>query len=547
MRSSKPPVVPKYPSLFTKRASFREEVLNLHRRIYQKNLQRIRETTIDDPSLKQYEAQYNRYVRGYQRRAPWKYLQRDIKRARLIYLGDYHTLRRSQKTFLDLCQMLAPQTHAILGLEFILKRDQKHVDDYLQHKINESTFLTRIDYDPQNGRGLWENFRPIFIFAQQRGWNIVGLDTTPRGEDKINRRDKNAAKIIVEMLKKHPTSKMLVLFGELHISPNHLPKAVRQQMNQQHLEDISPVLIAHQNCERIYADLVRNSTEHQTTLVTIDAYRYCIINTHPILCQQSFLNTISDEEDGYTTENPRQIFKDCIEEVANFFNIGIDTNAIDVQIETFEDLTFINNLYHSKKFTSKDIKLIKRQILHSQSYFIPTANIVYLGNIAINHISEEATHLLRYVCSKANEPHGLVDAFYFRCLEEALGFIGSKIINPKRRSLPISYFSRKAASPTATFYDKQLAKYLKRHAHLENNNKVSNMADVYNCSADMFNAITHILGYQLGDALFSCLYANKISKNKIRDLFFLTYEDRQSAFTQYLYLTYRCRMHREKP
>ena len=99
------------------------------------------------------------------------------------------------------------------------------------------------------------------------------------------------------------------------------------------------------------------------------------------------------------------------------------------------DLSFLSVLSKQKLFNEKDIKKIRRQIISSESYYMPLAKIAYFGNTSVYHISEEATHFLRHVCAGDlfQDPQLLVDAFYDRCIEEAIGFLGSKIINHKRK------------------------------------------------------------------------------------------------------------------
>ena len=69
----------------------------------------------------------------------------------------------------------------------------------------------------------------------------------------------------------------------------------------------------------------------------------------------------------------------------------------------------------------------------------------------MNHASEEATHFLRHVVSGCQEPLNLVDAFYARALEEAVGFLGSKMLNHKRKC-PHVHFSFKSKAEAEVRY-----------------------------------------------------------------------------------------------
>ena len=75
-----------------------------------------------------------------------------------------------------------------------------------------------------------------------------------------------------------------------------------------------------------------------------------------------------------------------------------------------------------------------RQVASSESYFIPRIPLVYLANLSINHVSEEATHFLKHLCVAAELPTDPIDRFYANTLHEAIGFFGSKVINHKRKA-----------------------------------------------------------------------------------------------------------------
>ena len=55
----------------------------------------------------------------------------------------------------------------------------------------------------------------------------------------------------------------------------------------------------------------------------------------------------------------------------------------------------------------------------------------------------------------------------------------------------------------------------------------------------MFNAITHILGYLLGDRLYYSLVQGHLRKEQVRELFFDTFRQEGSAWASYLYLKAR--------
>ena len=78
-----------------------------------------------------------------------------------------------------------------------------------------------------------------------------------------------------------------------------------------------------------------------------------------------------------------------------------------------------------------------------------------------------------------------------------------------------------------------------KHAAFVRGERVRGMSEIYECGVELFNQITHVIGYELGDKLFYCLMDGKCEKNEIRDLFFDHFEEEGSALTTYFQLAIR--------
>ena len=161
--------------------------------------------------------------------------------------------------------------------------------------------------------------------------------------------------------------------------------------------------------------------------------------------------------------------------------------------------------------------------------------MVYLGNLSMNHASEEATHFLRHVTSGCQEPLNLVDAFYARALEEAVGFLGSKMLNHKRKCPHTPFFVKQSRSRSVTTENKTLARGVIKHDKMMRGEKVRGMQQIYESGPELFNKITHVIGYQLGDKLFYALMDGTIQMSHVRELFFEHFEEEGTALTTYLH------------
>ncbi len=518
--------------------TFRQEIVALHQAIYRRNKRRINDSVTGySPAFRRYERSYARAVTHYQRRATLSELERVLEQSNIVYVGDYHTLSQAQRSFLRLLRRLPAERPVTIALEFVQGRYQRAIDAYMADQIDETVFLRYIRHAEYWLLGGWPSFREIFALAKIRGYHVVGIDSAAyKGADSLQMRDKYAARRIAQAWRAHPNNVIMVLAGELHIAPNHLPKQVCEALPAD--TDVRPLII-YQNCEKIYEALQTKGWEHDVVAVRVRPRQYCLINTPPIVCQQSFLNWVYVDEDGAQIDAPEQTFKEYARHIAKFFNLPLQDQLDEVEIATCHDLSFLQRLSRRRDFSRHDLSLIRKQILASESYYIPRAKLVYLGNVSVNHASEEATHFLRHVCADMQDPQLLIDAFYARCIEEALGFLGSKVINHKRKCARPAYFYWLRKSRSASADERQLARLVWMHVRMERGEQVRGMPALYRCDATMFNMLTHVIGYLLGEKLYYALVQGLLAKKVIHDMFFDTLEEEGTALATYLYLQAR--------
>ncbi len=522
------------------RTSFRNEINELHREIYEENQRRINEAVAGYTlAFRRYEREYSRRVTQYQRRASFLELERRISRSDVVYVGDYHTLTHSQRSFMRLLRLAPSDRAVVIALEFIRVRHQRAVDAYLAGALSETDFLEAIDYHGDHGTGDWSSFRQIFEYARRRGIRVVGLDTVGRGPSSpLINRDRAAARVIARELGRDPSPLVFALVGELHVAPAHLPQRVHEALRRQDL--VHEPLVVYQNCHEIYWELARRGHEHDVEVVRLARGEYYMLNTLPIVAQQSFLNWIARDDDAQI-DAPEATFLEYAEVIADFFDLEIGHSLHEVEVTTIVDLSFLQRLQRRGDFSSSDMRQIRRQVRNSESYFIPRANMVYLGNLSVNHTAEEASHFVRAVCSEAHEPRLLVDAFYARCLEEAVGFLGSKLLNHKRRAPTLRSLERQAKSRRTNEHDRNVARLVLKHLRMEAGLRIRGGSTLYECDADTFNEVTHLLGYVLGEKIYYALVAGDLAKSDVRDLFLDDFEEEGVALMTYLYLVSRCR------
>ncbi|MCA9521142.1 MAG: ChaN family lipoprotein [Myxococcales bacterium] len=530
------PALPKVPTP-------REELVEIQREIFQRNYERLLESEIDSPGqLKRYEATYNLGVQRYSELSTIDELARRARKADLVYVGDYHTLGVSQKTFVKLLRRLRrPNKKLLIGLEFVEGRYQEEVDRYLAGRIKDTTFLKRIRYAERWPYDIWPNFKLIFEFAQKYEIPIRALDCDSRECNTLHGRDSYAGWRIAEAFSREPDAQMVVLFGELHIAPEHLPTVVAENLAK--LGETREWFIVYQNCEEIYWSLVEKGLEQTEEVVEIDERRFCILNTPPIIVQQSYLNWLDYDEDSLEHDNLLKNFNELIDVLIKFLRLSSDTlqqAREELQVYGPGDTRFMRKLRKRHVYSEHHLEILRQQILEGESFFLPEANLVYLGNLSVNHAGEEATHFLKTVLSGYEGVQPMRDAFYTRIMHEAIGFFGSKIINHKRKSPNERYFRQIvrnfAHDPTIGRDELTVAVCVLMHKRWEQGKNVRNFSKLFHQDDAIFNMVTHSLGYMLGDKLYYALLEGTITKGEIVDLFHESFEETNSACATYFHL-----------
>lgn len=504
----------------------------LHRKIWEENKRRIDDSTIDDTGeLKRYRGAHTRACSNYREVSSFTEMAAAASRANVVYVGDYHTSKQSQKVYLKLAKRLHEAGQpVVLALELLQKKHQPAVDRFLAGHTGEAAFLDAIRFRKNWPFDNWENFRPIFQFARESGSRVAGIDAKIDGRDSLSLRDAFSGEVIAKAVTANPGATVLVLIGDLHIAPSHLPAATDRALAARGAARSKPLLVF-QNSERIYWRLAAAGLERSAEVVRVSASAYCVMNTPPIILQQTYLNWLEREEDVLDYADARTEFLTLLRRIAGFLGLPLPDEAEEVEVYTCGDLSFLDRLRARRVFREHEIDEIKRQIRSAESYFIPRSKMVYLANLSTNHAAEEASHYLKILCAPEELPKERSAAFYANALHEAVGFFGSKIINDRRKTPHEEEFRKLLASaepfgPIA----RRIARLVLAHKEIETLARGPRTNDVlkklgptllliHKQPVDLFIGVTHALGYILGEKLFYGMVAGKVSKSFLRELY----------------------------
>ena len=167
----------------------------------------------------------------------------------------------------------------MLGVETIFSRDQHILDEWQRDEIDEAELRQRVRFELDWGYD-WAPFYKLLSAARDHSASIYGLDCMPR-EDlrKIGARDRHAADKIADIRRRHPDALILVLFGESHLAPQHLPALLQRQLP---AESMLTVL---QNVDALYwraAGEAHDRVEAVQVRKTAREKIFCVFNATPL-------------------------------------------------------------------------------------------------------------------------------------------------------------------------------------------------------------------------------------------------------------------------
>jgi hypothetical protein len=521
-------------------------VLSIHRRLWTRQRNLI-DRTVQGHSrqFQAYERRYRRGVRRYRAVVPHEEVVRAVAGSDLAYVGDYHTLKQAQRAFLKLLlACLERDRDVVVAVEFVQGKHQGELNRWLAGAQDDATFLRRIDYARHQVFDVWPNFKPIFDLCRARGIPMVAIDRVASGPAALPARDAYAAERIAAAVLENPGALVLVLVGQLHIAPTHLPQAVARAIAKARGPDAGGwrgrSTIVHQNAEEIYFALEREGLEHTVEAVRLGEGEYCLVNSSPVVAQQSYLDWVEGEGDLLEGAGPEQNFKAMARLIANFLEIehpGFDEALEEVQVYTAGDLSFLPRLRDRGDFSTREIRLLERQILGRESYYLRRSKIAYLATLSVNHCAEEAAHFVRHVVSgDDDDARGLIDGFYARTLNEAFAFFGSKLVNPRRKCAHERDLRRLLARREVDAVARRAAELALSHKALERGVRGRAAGKAITAGAEVWNAVTRTLGYILGEQLYYALIRGKIGKREVREHVSDPLEEDGAALGLYFYL-----------
>ncbi len=466
-----------------------------------------REVRSSDRSIRsKYLRDFTQAFRSYQAIIDEAELGAMMVPADIVLIADYHALPASQRYAATLLERRVQpgDRPVVLGVETVFSRHQHVLDAWWRREITEEEFRQRIRFD-LDWNYEWAPFYELLVTARDHAEAIYGLDCMPRGDLRgAATHDRHAAEKLAEISGRHPDAVIMVLFGESHLAPGHLPQLLRQRLPGKRL------LTVLQNVDALYWHAAGELRE-SVTLVRVDDDVVCVFNSTPLEKYEHYrlcLDRWSGNDDDDPDLNPAVY--NVLQGVVRALGINQYSARNGTQPKFLVDL--LPEVHdnpseaHLKEVVSGggEDGWLKRLEERGCAYF-PAANTIYIREFRMAYVAEEMTRFLHHACrglplgaKRGQVPVEAEDAPYGLVLENCLGYFGSRLLCPARPAIHEDDFPDLTSGET--------------------------LSDLFDPArlrlrAGASEPIGRQLGYRLGTGLYSAYMDGRVTKNWLRSVF----------------------------
>jgi hypothetical protein len=528
----------------------------------------------DPNSRRKYLCEFSQAFRSYHSILDATQLQAQVNAADIVLIGDYHALPACQRFAAGLLEQraLAGDRPVVLGLETIFSRDQHILEEWWRREIDQEELRQRMRFDLDWGYD-WAPFYELLVTAREHAEGVYGLDCMPR-EDlrKIGARDRHAADKIAEVRQGHPSAAILVLFGESHLAPGHLPRALREQLPQERL------LTVLQNVDALYWHAAGEQRE-QVEAVRVAEDVLCVFNSTPLEKYESYRLYLDRWSRG-GAEGPdlAPTLYNLIDGLLRFLNINRYSPHNTTQPKFLVDMlpevycptsdALLRRLLSRKGITEEERETMLRRVDERGCAYLPQVNAFYVREFQMVYAAEETARFLHHACLGLPERSGNpveevrhpADPFYRHALEYALAYLGSRVLYPARPAVrdaniyeSYSLTREDVEHNTWLAYSDftKFADFLILHREFESRPQrypevPKLITEGMRFTGSAHDYLTQQLGYLLGSDLYDAYLEGRISRADLRRTFLTHLEPPGTARKAYLELAGRVRLGRKK-
>jgi hypothetical protein len=487
-----------------------------------------REIRINDPNgRRKYLQDFSQAFRSYESVIDRQQLSAAVCGGDIVLVGDYHALPAAQRFAATLLEERAQpgDRPVVLGVETIFSRDQHILDEWWRREIDAEELQQRIRFDLDWGYD-WAPFYELLVTAREHADAIYGLDCMPR-EDlrKIGARDRHAVHKMAEIRQRHPNAVIVVVFGESHLAPGHLPKVLRERLPEER------VLTVLQNVDSLYWRAAGERQE-RVEAVRVSDNVVCVFNSTPLEKYENYRLHLSrwgrTEEEG---PDLAPTIYNLIDSLLRFLDIDRYSSHNGTQPTFLVDLmpevycrasgARLRQQLSRHHATEEQTEAMVRHVEERGCVYLARVNAFYVREFKMMYAAEEVARFLHHACrglparGERAEVPGIASHFYAQTVESALGYFGSRVLYPARP--PAEDAGNRELSEEAPESERKTTE-----------------------------ASSRLLGYMLGNALYDAYLKGRVTRGVLRRLFLTPLEEPGKAKEAYREMASKVRGHGKK-
>ena len=472
-------------------------------------------------------------------------LQQALASADILLVGDYHALANCQRYCARLVAERASrrQRPVVLAVEAIFARDQHIVDEWMRDEIDERELRERIRYD-LDWQYDWMPFYELLQSARAYGAPVYGLDCMPRGDmRKISVRDRHATLKIAEIRAQHPAAQIIVLFGESHLAPSHLPAELSSLLPGEKLVTVL------QNLDRLYW-MAAGERKAPVEAVRVSDQAICVFNATPLEKYESYRLYLERWRcERAQPDDLAPLFYNLIDALLRF--LGVDKykpgRYISAIVDSLPEVHSRRNeesfrkLLLRRRATPRELEATLEEVRQCGCCFVVRLNTIFATRLNMLRAAEIAAQFVQLACRDRREEveqhapeKSPADRFYGAVLDEALVYLGSRVLYPARPPVRESDYYALYSHPREVVGYWSLCSYreylemldfLLLHKDYELHRgqygrppRLIETALQY--GGTRFEYVTRELGLMLGTELYDAYVAGRVTRQSLRALFF---------------------------
>src|ERR1700676_4352521 len=357
----------------------------------------------DTHSRRKYLREFTEAYCGYDSLLDSLEIQRALHAADVVLIGDYHALPGAQRYAASLIEQraLTGDRPVVLGVETIFARDQHILEEWWRREIDEAELRQRIRFDLDWGYE-WNPFYELLAAARDHGEAIYGLDCMPRENlRKIGARDRHAAAKIAEIRERHPEAAILVLFGESHLAPGHLPRVLQKEMPR------ARILTVLQNIDALYWRAAGERVD-KVDAVRVNDDVVCVFNATPLEKYESYRLCLDQWSRCDTGPDFAPTIYNLINSLAAFLEINRYSPHNHTQPKFLVDMlpevhgnssgAMLRRLLSRKAVSQQQLEAMQASVEERGSAYFPEVNAFYVREFQMMHSAEDASRFLHHAC-----------------------------------------------------------------------------------------------------------------------------------------------------